>query len=96
MELATTHVRSVSLSSLRMGVILFTSCPVLRARQCAKHTVIDRRVFQGIVDLDDEDSTDFSTQMVDTYLAVATSTLSDMDRAVCVMLFFPLPTCCTV
>jgi len=46
--------------------------------------IIDRHVFQGIVDLNDMDSTDFSTQMVNTYLAVATSTLADMDRAVCV------------
>lgn len=46
--------------------------------------VIDLRVFQGVVDLNDTDSTDFSTQMVNTYLAVATSTLADMDRAVCV------------
>jgi hypothetical protein len=30
--------------------------------------------------------------MVHTYLAVATSTLSDMDRAVCVIVFFPPPT----
>ncbi|KAF8492832.1 hypothetical protein F5888DRAFT_1636970 [Russula emetica] len=44
--------------------------------------IIDRHVFQGIVDLNDMDSTDFSTQMVNTYLAVATSTLADMDRAV--------------
>ncbi|KAF8481578.1 hypothetical protein DFH94DRAFT_691219 [Russula ochroleuca] len=44
--------------------------------------IIDQRVFQGIVDLNDIDSTDFSTQMVHTYLAVATSTLADMDRAV--------------
>jgi hypothetical protein len=46
--------------------------------------IIDLRVFQGVVDLNDTDSTDFSTQMVNTYLAVATSTLADMDRAVCV------------
>ncbi|KAI0296347.1 hypothetical protein B0F90DRAFT_1746846 [Multifurca ochricompacta] len=44
--------------------------------------IIDRRVFQGIIDLNDADSTDFSTQMVKTYLAVANSTLIDMDRAV--------------
>ncbi|KAN0118072.1 hypothetical protein V8E52_005659 [Russula decolorans] len=44
--------------------------------------IIDRRVFQGVVDLNDTDSTDFATQMVNTYLAVATSTLADMDRAV--------------
>jgi hypothetical protein len=52
------------------------------SQQRALGGIIDRHVFQGIVDLNDEDSTDFSTQMVHTYLAVSTSTLSDMDRAV--------------
>ena len=56
------------------------------AQQRISDEIIDRRVFQGIVDLNDIDSTDFSTQMVDTYLAVATSTLADMDQAVCVSL----------
>jgi hypothetical protein len=56
--------------------------------------IIDQRVFQGIVDLNDIDSTDFSTQMVHTYLAVATSTLADMDRAVCVTLHFLPPLMC--
>jgi hypothetical protein len=57
-------------------------------QQRTSDAIIDRRIFQGIVDLNDVDSTDFSTQMVDTYLAVATSTLADMDRAVCVSLHF--------
>jgi hypothetical protein len=91
MEPARTQVRSVPLSSLWMGTIFVHVLMLCCARQCPKSTAVDRRVFQGIVDLDDEGSTDFSTQMVHTYLAVATSTLSDMDRAVCVMPFFPLP-----
>jgi len=53
-------------------------------QQRSSDVIIDRHVFQGIVDLNDADSTDFSTQMVNTYLAVATSTLADMDRALCV------------
>jgi hypothetical protein len=62
--------------------MLFTShCS---AQQRTSDGIIDRRVFQGIVDLNDTDSTDFSTQMVNTYIAVATSTLADMDQAVCV------------
>ncbi|KAI9459674.1 hypothetical protein BJY52DRAFT_1186290 [Lactarius psammicola] len=44
--------------------------------------IIDPRVFQGVLNLNDSDSTDFSTQLFDTYLAVAKSTLNDMDRAV--------------
>lgn len=60
----------------------FTSS--LCTQQRTSNGIIDRRVFQGIVDLNDKDSTDFSTQMVTTYLAVATSTLSDMDKAACV------------
>ena len=47
--------------------------------------IIDRRAFQSVIDLNDQDSTDFSTQMVNTYLAVADSTLFDMDQALCVM-----------
>ncbi|KAI0253313.1 hypothetical protein BJV78DRAFT_1195868 [Lactifluus subvellereus] len=55
-----------------------------RQRQQQQRTsdgIIDRRVFQSVVDLNDQDSTDFSTQMVNTYLAVANSTLVDMDQA---------------
>jgi hypothetical protein len=59
------------------------------AQQPTSDGIIDRSIFQGIVDLNDVDSTDFSTQMVRTYLAVATTTLADMDRAVCVTT--PLP-----
>jgi len=51
-------------------------------QQRISYGIIDRRVFQGVIDLNDTDSTDFSTQMVNTYLAVAISTLADMDRAV--------------
>jgi len=52
-----------------------------QARQRSSEGIIDRRAFQSVIDLNDHDSTDFSTQMVNTYLAVATSTLSDMDKA---------------
>ncbi|KAH9046983.1 hypothetical protein EDB83DRAFT_2523249 [Lactarius deliciosus] len=44
--------------------------------------IIDRRVFQGVLNLNDSDSTDFSTQLFETYLAVANSTMTNMDRAV--------------
>ncbi|KAH9984046.1 hypothetical protein BJV74DRAFT_588139 [Russula compacta] len=55
--------------------------PATTTTERTSNGIIDRRVFQGIVDLNDKDSTDFSTQMVTTYIAVATSTLSDMDKA---------------
>jgi len=61
--------------------------PHCASQQGTSDGIIDRHVFQGVVDLNDTDSTDFSTQMVNTYLAVATSTLADMDRAVCVTHF---------
>ena len=69
---------------------LFYSHLTASAQQRTSDGIIDRRVFQGIIDLNDVDSTDFSTQMVHTYLAVATSTLADMDRAVCVTHFISL------
>jgi hypothetical protein len=56
-----------------------------QARQRSSEGIIDRRAFQSVIDLNDHDSTDFSTQMVNTYLAVANSTLSDMDKALCVI-----------
>jgi hypothetical protein len=52
--------------------------------QRSSEGIIDRRAFQTVIDLNDQDSTDFSTQMVNTYLAVANSTLFDMDQALCV------------
>lgn len=42
--------------------------------------IVDRQVFQGVLNLNDSDSTDFSRQLFDTYLAVANSTVIDMDR----------------
>ena len=46
--------------------------------------IIDMETFQQIVDLDEDDTRDFSTGMVEAYFDQAAKTFQDMDGALCV------------